>query len=70
MLQNCTLVSMGIACAGVTLGSQLFPSRRAVLLWLLLGSASADRRMNPANNFLIPEGTVQVAAVAIPSGAT
>lgn len=42
----------------------------AVLLWLFPDSASADLRMNPANTFLIAEGTVQVAAVAIPSGAT
>lgn len=70
MLQNCTLVSVGIAWAGVTLSSQLFPSCRAVLLWLFPDSASADLRRNPANTFLIAERTVQVAAVAIPSGAT
>ena len=70
MLQDCTLVSEGIACAGVTLSSQLVPSRRAALLWRLPDSASAGVQMNPANTFLDPEGALRVAAVAIPSGAT
>lgn len=69
-LQDCILVSESIACAGVTLSSQLVPSHRAALLWLLPDSASAGLRMNPANTFLNAEGAVQVDAVAIPSGVT